>query len=67
MFFTHHRSVTVFLLFVLWSACSLADPPARVARLGYAAGAVSFSAAGESEWVQASLNRPLAIGDQLWT
>ena len=62
-----HRRITVLLLCVLWSACALADPPARVARLGYAAGAVSFSAAGENAWVQAIVNRPLASGDQLWT
>jgi hypothetical protein len=43
-----------------------ADPPSRVARLGYTAGAVSFSPAGESDWVQARVNRPLTIGDRLW-
>ncbi|MCC7327740.1 MAG: hypothetical protein IT521_13170 [Burkholderiales bacterium] len=43
-----------------------ADPPSRVARLGYATGAVSFSPAGESDWVQARINRPLTAGDRLW-
>ncbi len=43
-----------------------ADPPSRAARLGYAAGAVSFSPAGESDWVQAAINRPLTTGDRLW-
>ena len=43
-----------------------ADPPSRVIRLGYATGAVSFSPAGEDDWVQASINRPLTIGDRLW-
>ena len=43
-----------------------ADPPSRVARLGYMNGAVSFSPAGESEWVQATVNRPLTTGDRLW-
>ena len=43
-----------------------ADPPSRVIRLGYATGAVSFSPAGEDDWVQANINRPLTIGDRLW-
>ena len=43
-----------------------ADPPSRVARLGYMTGAVSFSPAGESDWVQAAVNRPLTTGDRLW-
>jgi hypothetical protein len=29
-------------------------------------GAVSFSPAGEDDWVRAALNRPLTIGDRLW-
>lgn len=43
-----------------------ADPPARIARLGDLSGAVSFSPAGEDDWVQAVLNRPLTTGDRLW-
>jgi hypothetical protein len=43
-----------------------ADPPSRVARLGYTTGAVSFSPAGENEWVRATINRPLTTGDRLW-
>jgi len=43
------------------------DPPSRVARLGYMEGAVSFQPAGESEWVSAVPNRPMTIGDKLWT
>jgi len=46
-----------------WAA---ADPPSRVARLGYATGTVSFSPAGENDWVQATINRPLTTGDRLW-
>ncbi len=42
------------------------DPPSRVARLGYLQGSVSFQPAGESEWVQATPNRPMTTGDQLW-
>jgi hypothetical protein len=44
-----------------------ADPPVRVARLGYIGGAVSFSPAGETGWVRATVNRPLVTGDHLWT
>ena len=44
-----------------------ADPPARVARLGFMTGAVSLSPAGEDDWVQASINRPLTTSDRLWT
>jgi len=50
-----------------FSTWAVADPPSRVARLGYVAGAVSFSPAGENDWVKASLNRPLGNGDRLWT
>ena len=45
---------------------AMADPPARVARLGYFSGEVSFSPAGENEWVQGTINRPLTSGDRLW-
>ncbi len=34
--------------------------------LGYLSGAVSFSPAGEDDWVQATINRPLTTGDRLW-
>jgi len=44
-----------------------ADPPTRVVRLGYTEGAVSFSPAGENDWVLATVNRPLVIGDRVWT
>ena len=44
-----------------------ADPPSRVARLGYMTGPVSLSPAGENDWVQATINRPLTTGDRLWT
>jgi hypothetical protein len=43
------------------------DPPARVARLGYLSGNVSFTPAGENDWVQAQVNRPVVTGDRLWT
>src|SRR6476659_5571995 len=43
------------------------DPPTRVARLAFIRGDVSFVPAGENDWVQAQLNRPLITGDKLWT
>ena len=44
-----------------------ADPPSRVARLAFIRGAVSFVPAGENDWAEAQLNRPLITGDKLWT
>ncbi len=35
-----------------FSGWASADPPSRVARLGYMTGAVSFSPAGENDWVR---------------
>ncbi|MCU6500631.1 FecR domain-containing protein [Rugamonas sp. A1-17] len=49
------------------SGIALADPPARVARLAYLSGPVSFSAAGADDWQTAGINRPLVAGDRLWT
>lgn len=42
------------------------DPPGRVARLSYLRGAVSFQPAGTSDWVTATVNRPMTTGDKLW-
>lgn len=50
----------------LFASIAKADPPDRVARLSYMQGNVSFSPAGGKEWVAATPNRPLTIGDQLW-
>ena len=49
-------------------ACSAAaaDPPGRVARLAQISGAVSFSPAGEEDWVLAEPNRPYIAGDRIW-
>ena len=52
------------LSFSTWAA---ADPPSRVARLGFVSGAVSFSPAGESDWSLGTINRPLTTGDRLWS
>ena len=44
------------------------DPPASVARLNLAEGAVSFAPGDAADaWTPAALNRPLTAGDRLWT
>jgi hypothetical protein len=42
------------------------DPPGRVGRLNYMDGPVSFQPAGVNDWVDASVNRPLIPGDNIW-
>ncbi len=59
-------ALLVGVLVLAISGPASADPPSRVARLGYTSGAVSFSPAGESDWVQATVNRPLTNGDRIW-
>jgi len=46
---------------------AFADPPERVARIGFLRGEVSFQPAGDDRWVEASLNRPLVTGDRVYT
>ena len=41
------------------------DPPARVARMNFTQGSVSFQPGGEGDWVDAVPNRPLTTGDNL--
>jgi hypothetical protein len=48
-------------------AMAQADPPSRVARVNHAEGPVVFSPAGDDEWIDAVLNRPLSRGDRVWT
>ncbi len=43
------------------------DPPGRAARLSVADGAVSFQAAGDTVWGDASLNYTITSGDRLYT
>ena len=64
-----HRVAFAFVVsfaLLAFSDWASADPPSRVARLGYTTGAVSFSPAGENDWVRARINRPLGAGDRLW-
>jgi hypothetical protein len=48
-------------------AATPADPPGRVARINYSEGSVAYAPSGENEWTDADLNRPLVLGDKLWT
>ncbi len=61
----------VLLLLALLLAATIlfaqSDPPNRVGRLNYANGPVSFQPAGESDWLDAPINRPLVPGDSLWS
>jgi len=43
------------------------DPPARVGRLNYITGPVSFAPGGLNQWARAMLNYPLTAGTALWT
>jgi hypothetical protein len=69
--YRHLRCFHVFVFVVgvaslAFSGLASADPPSRVARLGYMTGTVSWSPAGEDDWMQATINRPLTTGDRLW-
>jgi hypothetical protein len=43
------------------------NPPSRVAQLSDAEGSVSLEPAGTSSWTGATPNRPLTLGDKVWT
>lgn len=44
-----------------------ADPSGRVAYLSDSRGDVSYSPAGEEDWLQVERNRPVIRGDRVWT
>jgi hypothetical protein len=57
-------------LFAIGAVSALAqgnDPPARVARLNYMEGPVSFRPDSVEAWAAAAPNYPLTTGDHLWT
>jgi len=64
--FLHAFAFVVGVAGLAFSGWASADPPSRVARLGYMIGTVSWSPAGEDDWMQATINRPLTTGDRLW-
>lgn len=55
------------LAFAGISASAQTDPPARAAALSHIEGSVAFAPAGETEWSDAMLNRPMTRGDRVWT
>ena len=52
---------------IVCASSAVADPTARIGRLSYFAGTVSFSPAGDDQWAGAVLNRPVITGDRLWS
>jgi len=44
-----------------------ADPPSRVARISSLDGNVSLQPSGTEDWAAAAMNRPVTVGDKLWT
>jgi hypothetical protein len=52
---------------LLACGAALADPPGRAARLAQISGTVSYSPAGEEDWVLAQANLPLSTGDRVWS
>jgi hypothetical protein len=49
------------------SARAQADPPGRVGAFSHLEGSVAFAPAGETQWADASVNRPVTRGDRVWT
>jgi len=43
------------------------DPPTRVARISYLDGSVSMQPGGAGDWGAAAKNRPVTIGDKIWS
>jgi Family of unknown function (DUF6600) len=43
------------------------DPPTRVARISYSEGSVSLQPGGAGDWAAAPKNRPVTVGDKLWS
>jgi hypothetical protein len=61
--------VLALLVLALAGAGAIAqtDPPARVASLSHIEGSVVLAPAGDTEWTDAVLNRPITRDDRLWT
>ena len=53
-------------LFVSVVCADEGDPPGRVARLSLIQGKVTFQPSGETDWSEASVNRPVTTGDRLY-
>jgi len=60
--------LTGLLLFVAPKASAdEGDPPSRVARISSLDGNVSLQPSGTEDWAAAAKNRPVTVGDKLWT
>jgi len=62
--------VGALLLSLYWAPIANAqhaDPSGRVARFSDTDGDISYSPAGEDDWISVVRNRPLITGDRLWT
>src|SRR5713226_8453646 len=60
--------LTGLLLFVAPKASAdQGDPPSRVARISSLDGNVSLQPSGTEDWAAAAKNRPVTVGDKLWT
>lgn len=59
--------LTAILTAVVSSRALGADPPGRVGRVSYLGGSVSFRAGSGDDWTAATLNYPVATGDELRT
>jgi hypothetical protein len=60
-------SLLSLILFAAAAGSLLAqDPPSRAGRLNYVSGNVSFQPGGVNDWVAATVNRPLTVGDQVF-
>src|SRR5215467_4300816 len=65
---TRRLMLPLFLLALSAAAFGDADdPPARVARLNYMSGSVSFRPGTVEDWAEATLNYPMTTGDHLWS
>src|SRR5215468_251739 len=54
-------------LLVCFAVTGSADPPARIGRLNYLNGSVSFRPGDLDDWAPAVINVPLKTGDHLWS
>src|SRR5215831_196993 len=54
-------------LLVCFAVTGSADPPARIGRLNFLSGSVSFRPGDLDDWTPAFINIPLKTGDHLWT
>lgn len=62
----HTKRLAIWIVAAAAFLTAQSDPPSRVGRLNYMDGPVSFQPAGEEDWIDASINRPLISGDSVW-